>query len=71
MSIESQPNPALSDVGQVETGAQAAGGCSNSNSHNAGGGGGQPSQEEMRSILNQLAAVLPRLQRAAESAPPG
>jgi hypothetical protein len=70
MTIESHRNPSLEGGGTEAPGAAAASGSSNSNSHNAGGGGGGGgSVEQMRTVLGQLSALLPRLERQAGAGP--
>jgi len=64
MPIEAHKNLGLEGVGREVPGSVAVG-SSNSNSHNAGGGG-EVTQQEMREIVGQLAALLPRLERAAQ-----
>jgi hypothetical protein len=65
MGIGAHDNPELRDApARVELAA----GSSNSNSHNQGGGGGGGSvaPAEMRETLDQLSALLPRLNSVVE-----
>ncbi len=64
MPIEAHKNLGLEGVGREAPGAVAVG-SSNSNSHNAGGGG-EFSRQEVQEILGQLAALLPRMEQAAQ-----
>jgi hypothetical protein len=64
MPIEEHKNIGLPPRAEL----QAAGGSSNSNSHNTGGGG-EITRPELEQVLGQLSDLLPRLEQAVRQQP--